>query len=486
MWTRVHRSPLAAGLVLTSLLACAAGVSGCLSSGRVAEMGDEEAKKVEASMGLVKDAKLVAYVNAVGKRLVALSELPEGAWSFEIVATPEPNAFALPGGQIYVSRGLLALVNSEDELAGVLGHEIGHVTANHTTKRLGASAATAPFAIATGLAGAAVAMVSPALGSVVGGAGEALSTGLVVAPFSRSQEHDADEIGQTLAAKAGYRPEALARFLHTLGRDEKLALGKERQQSIMDYHPMTPDRVVLVEERAPTLVVGATRPVAKSRADLLSQLDGIVVGEDPNEGVFHDNVFLHPTLDISIEFPVGWKTENTREAAGAVSLAEDAVSAVSVAAGESNLDELLKELKEADPRLAIERLEINGLPAARIEVSQRGRSVHLTLIEHGNHVYSMVGRTTDRLARQYRRLFEVVAGSFRSLSSGERGSIQESRLRVRTAQPGETPSDLSLRTGSSWNGDQIAVANARQSGEKFEGGELLKVAIPQPFTADRR
>ena len=486
MWNRSRRSPLAMGLLLTSLLASVAGISGCLTSSRVAEMGDEEAKKIEASMGLVKDAKLVAYVNAVGQRLVALSELPAGSWSFEIVATPEPNAFALPGGHIYVSRGLLALVNSEDELAGVLGHEIGHVTADHTTKRLGASAAMAPLAIATGLAGAAVGIVSPALGNIVGGTGQALSTGLVIAPFSRSQENDADEIGQALAARAGYEPSALASFLHTLGREEKLQLGKERQQTIMDRHPMTPDRVRRLDERAPSLTKGPAKPVAKGLADLFSRLEGLVVGEDPVEGVFQDNRFLHPTFDISVAFPSGWKTVNTPEAAGAVSSPEDAVSALSVASGDSSLDELLKELAEADPNLVFRRLEINGLPAARVEVAQRGRSVHLTLIAHGGHVYSLVGRTTERLAKGYQRVFEIVAGSFGSLSSSDRNSIQESRLRVRRAEPGETPSGVSQRTGSTWNGGWLAVANAKQPGEKLAGGALLKVAIPQPFEAGNR
>ena len=348
MWNRTHRRRTTRALALAGLLTT---LTSCITQSRVDEMGDEEAKKVEQMLGLVKQAKLVAYVDAVGRRLVAVSELPNDEWSFQIVATAEPNAFALPGGHIYVSRGLLALVNSEDELAGVLGHEIGHVTARHTTKRIGAAAVTAPFAIASGIAGAALGIVSPALGNAVGSTGQLLATGLVVAPFSRSQEDEADEIGQSLATKAGYAPPALASFLRTLGREEKLASDKPRKQSILDYHPMTPDRVKKISQRATTLTQGASRPVARDRADLLSRLDGIVVGEDPIDGIFDDNFFLHPTFDLSIRFPAGWKTVNTPQAAGAVSPSEDAVSHLSVGSNDSTLEEILSELGEAAPNL---------------------------------------------------------------------------------------------------------------------------------------
>src|SRR5262249_48135167 len=162
-------------------------------------------------------------------------------------------------------------------------HEMGHVTARHSTKRMGAAIATAPLSIATGIAGAAVGIVSPSLGSVVAGTGEAISGGLVLAPFSREQEHEADELPQTLAAKAGYGPAALPRALETLDRDAALQSdGKEKPTShFFDSHPVTPDRVARTKERAGQLTRAAASPIAPSRAAFLAKLDGILVGDDP-------------------------------------------------------------------------------------------------------------------------------------------------------------------------------------------------------------
>ena len=147
-----HRSaalPVAAAFLAAALLF----VSGCLTPAREAKLGDEAARQIEQSMGLLPDAEVVAYVREVGERLAAVSARPQGPWRFEVADAPEPNAFALPGGYVYVTRGLLALVNSEDELAGVVGHEIGHVTARHSAKRINAALVTAPVNIATAPAG---------------------------------------------------------------------------------------------------------------------------------------------------------------------------------------------------------------------------------------------------------------------------------------------------------------------------------------------
>jgi predicted Zn-dependent protease len=162
MRNRSSSTPTLAAALALSLLAAA-----CISTQQEAQLGAEEALKVEQTMGLVRDVELVAYVTAIGSKLTAVSERPEGPWKFMIADAAEPNAFALPGGYVYVTRGLLALVNSEDELAGVIGHEIAHVTARHASKRMGAAVLTAPVSIATGLAGLAVSIVSPMLGNVV-------------------------------------------------------------------------------------------------------------------------------------------------------------------------------------------------------------------------------------------------------------------------------------------------------------------------------
>src|SRR5262249_14335668 len=163
---------------------------------------------------------------------------------------------------------------------GVIGHEIGHVTARHSVKRIGAAIATAPVTIATGLAGFAVGIVSPVLGSAVSGTGQLVTSGLVLAPYSREQEHDADELGQGLAAKAGYDAAGLSRFLHTLDRDLASASGADRAFHFLDSHPLTPDRVARTEARAKELERAPGQPITGSRDAFVAKLEGLVVGED--------------------------------------------------------------------------------------------------------------------------------------------------------------------------------------------------------------
>ena len=480
MTKRTNGRRALAALAATALLA-----QGCITSSQVAMMGDKEAAKVEQSMGLMREAKSVDYVVAIGEKLAAQSQLSDGPWTFQVVDTPEPNAFALPGGHVFVSRGLLALVNSEDELAGVIGHEIGHVTARHSEKRIRATLATAPVAIATGIGGAAASIVSPKIGNIVAGSGQLFMAG-VIAPFSRSQENDADEIGQQLAAKTGYDPSGISTFLHTLDREVKLLLGKEREHSFLDTHPMTPERVSKTEVNARTLVRAAGHPIARDHADFLSRLEGIVVGEDPAQGIFEEQVFLHPELDLAITFPKDWKTLNTASAVGAVSPSEHAVVSLRVAESDAKLTTVIKQLQAEQKGLAFERFEIRGLPSANTLLTEKNQIMDITLIEYNGDVYAVTGQAGGDGAAQYIKSFDVTARSFRALRSSERKSLKESRLRVRTARSGEKPDGIVERTGSTSSPEALAVSNGIEVDTVLREGQLLKVAIPQVYTPRKR
>lgn len=471
------RNPTLAAALALALLAAA-----CISTQHEDQLGAEEALKVEQTMGLVRDVELVAYVTAIGSKLAAVSTRPEGPWKFMVADAAEPNAFALPGGYVYVTRGLLALVNSEDELAGVIGHEIAHVTARHASKRMGAAVITAPVAIATGLAGIAVSIVSPMLGNVVAGTGQVLTGGLVIAPFSREQEHQADEIGQGLAAAAGYDPIGIATFLHTLDREIKLVSEDERAFHFLDSHPMTPNRVDNTTARARTLTRAPGKPVASTRVAFLGRLEGIVVGDDPAQGLFDENKFLHPELDLAIEFPVGWETVNTAAAVGAVNPEKDALVALRVAANDTTLDDLVKQIEQEQSGVSFERFEVRGLPAARTRMTGRGQTVVVTLIGYRGDVYGIVGESTEKSAANYAKVFDATVTSFRALRRGERNAIRESRLRVREARAGETSAALAQRTASTWSAEQLAVANGVEFGAAFGSGQPIKVALPQAYT----
>jgi len=457
-------------------------LAGCFTPGGEQQLGDDEAKKVEREMGLLREPALEGYVRALGEKLAAVSERPEGPWQFEVVDQPEPNAFALPGGHVYVTRGLLSLMNSEDELAGVLGHEIAHVTARHSTKRMGAAVLTAPVTIAAGIAGSALGIVSPLLGSIVAGTGQVITGGLVLAPYSREQEHEADELGQSLAARVGSDPAGLARFLRTLDRDLALLHGDQRTFHFLDSHPLTPDRVARSEERARELTPAPASPITSGRGAFLARLEGIVVGEDPAGGVFADRRFLHPELDFALDFPAGWQTQNTNAAVGAVSPEKDAVVALRLAASDSSLDKVLEKAAAEQSDVKFKRFELGELHAARASLSGRGQVAEITLIEQGRNVYGVVGQSAQSVAKKYARALRATADSFRPLRASERRSIRELRLRVRAARAGETPVEIAKRTGSSWDAEHVAVANEVAVGDRFDAGWAVKLAVPQAYT----
>jgi predicted Zn-dependent protease len=198
------------------------------------ELGAENAKQVEEQMGLVDDPKLVSYIESIGQRLAKHSPYQDVTYQFQVVDMEEPNAFALPGGYVYVSRGLLVLVNAEDELAGVIGHEIGHVATRHSVQRL---TRAAPIGLVTGVTSAAVGIVSSSLANAVSGTGTLLNSAILAA-YSREQENDADAIGQLLAIKAGWNPEGITHFLSPV-QERRLVCHQFRRLS----HLVCPERL---------------------------------------------------------------------------------------------------------------------------------------------------------------------------------------------------------------------------------------------------
>src|SRR6266446_3514127 len=223
-----------------------------MSAAEERRIGAEQAAEVARAIGLVDDPRLGPYVQEVGQRVAARSPRRDVRYTFAVVDMAEPNAFALPGGEVFVSRGLLVLVNSEDELAGVLGHEIGHVAARHAARRV---TRAAPLAVVTALGAGITGLVSPLVGGLLGGVGD-LANSALLAPYSRDQEREADRVGQELVAGAGYDPAALSTFLHTLEREEALHRDQARAWSFFATHPPTPERVATTAREAANLTRG--------------------------------------------------------------------------------------------------------------------------------------------------------------------------------------------------------------------------------------
>ena len=384
--------------------------------------------------------------------------------------------------------GLLALSNSEDELAGVVGHEIGHVAARHSVRRMSAAA---PFALVAGITGGAVGLVSDSLGDAVG-AIPSLAGKAFLAPYSRQQEREADDVGVDIMAKAGWDPSGLSTFLQTLQREDELRLGQSRQQDFFDSHPATPERIENTAAYAKKVVRAVSRPIAADRAAFLGKIDGLVIGPHPAEGVFIEGLFLQPDLDFAFRFPPGWKTHNARQAVLAAKEDKSAIIFIQAAAKGNDPMVVPRALdKKAEGKILekVERFTVGDLPAARIQTESETKQgpviVEITWVAYKGLVYQITGVLSKDQFGQSHRLLRSTIQSFRPMTASEHASMTITKLRIATAEDGETLQKLLVRTGSTWSGDQAAVANSLQMNSHLQAGQLVKIARREPYGQSR-
>ncbi|HVP27661.1 MAG TPA: M48 family metalloprotease [Myxococcota bacterium] len=457
-----------------------------MSPAREAAVGREAAEQVQSEMGLVDDPSLQAYVDRVGQRLAAFSPRKDTPYDFHVVELEEPNAFALPGGHVYVSRGLLALVNSEDELANVMGHEVGHVAARHAAQRetrsTGVGILSALGTIAAGiLAGGEAAQAVGQLSQVAGGG--------LIASYSRDQEREADAIGQQIASAAGYDPAAMASFLDTLERWTRLESGGPRRPGFLDSHPATPERVAATASRAETLHAGPAAPVAPTRVAFLGELEGLRVGPNVEEGVVEETLFLHPGMDLSLRFPAGWRVENQRHAVVAGAPEGDALLGVELlgpgtdaraAASAFVQRNGLRPAQAASFRTA----EADGFYVAAPVATEGGQVAGwIGFVPHGGQIFRVTGLASLQTWRSRFPRFQSTAESLGPLSREERARLRDRRLRVATAQGGDTLGTLSSREGNVWRLQETAVANALSPDVRLVAGQPVKIVVAHALPA---
>jgi len=443
------------------------------------QAGRREAEEVERTIGLVREAGVVQYVEAIGARLARTSGRPDIAWNWAVADDPDANAFALPGGWVYVTRGLLVLTNREDELAGVVAHEMAHVMERHAARRV---AAATPVAVLFGVPSALLGLASRSLGGIVGDAGRVVS-GLTLAPYSREQELEADRVGVALIARAGWDPHALAEAINTLERAAALA-GATTRSSFFATHPAAPQRVANIDGLARSVSVAEATPIVSGRAELLNRLDGLVIGNSAAHGIFVGRVFLHADLDVAIETPVDWTTANGPEAAGAVSPDESAVLVLQVVGhGDDPVAGARADgLTEAHVK-ALRRLRIAQQPAAALSASTRGGAqVTLTWIAHRARIFRVTAVCRREDCARYSAELERATMTFRPLRAEDHARITESRLRIRPAKAGERIAQVLARSGGvTWSPAQAAVANGVATERPLERDWPVKVAVIERY-----
>jgi predicted Zn-dependent protease len=424
--------------------------------------GQEAERQAIAELGLLQDDALQAYVREVGARLAANTRSSAFDYRFQVVDAWTPNAFALPGGAIFVSRGLLALTNSEDELANVLAHEIVHVANRHAAAQQFVVSAT-PFAFGWW------------------GAGQ-------IAAYARDQEREADAGGQRLAAGAGYDPAAMASLLRGLEQEERLQLGASRLPSFLQHHPANTERMASTFARGAELGAPAG---PHDPAGHLRRLAGLVVDDNPAEGVFVGSRFVHPDLGFALSFPEGWTLVNTTRMVAAFSpqrMARFALEGAGpgddprIAAGRFLATEARTLGAEI---LAAQSLEIAGRPAyevrGQIMTPNGAMAGQLTWIAHEGSIYRLSAAAPSAVADRYFGRARSMARSFRTITPEERAAIQVQRLRVVPALPGEDLAALSRRTGNAWDPARTAVLNGLLPDARLDGARLVKIVVSEPY-----
>ena len=469
--------------LLASLSALACVVGNQAPAPESARAGNAAAQ-VEAQLGLVR-TPVARYVANVGGRLAERSPRRDVRFEFHVLDVPEPNAFALAGGNIYVSRGLVALLNSEDELANVIAHEVGHVAAQHHAKSARRRLAVLPVNIVVGLGAMATSIVSPMLGEAVSALGTA-PTQLALATYSRGQEREADEIGQGLAAAAGWDPAAMAAVMTTLAREEELSGRDPAKESFFASHPTSPDRAAVTARYAAALSRGSGAPIAAGRRAFLERLVGLDVGPSASSGVFVGARFLHPELEFALALPDGWTHQNTPRAVGAVSPDGSSAVLLTLSAEDGALEagRVMAAAKRVDFEAGPETVRVGGLRAARALAHAGAGGDRVTILLHwvelGGNVFQIAGLApAARFARERASLARS-AESFRPLSATERGQILQSRLRLIEAAAGETFAQIVRRTGSTWSAEEMSTANGLTAAA-VPARRAVKVALPEPY-----
>lgn len=452
------------------------------SAARDIKHGAEVAQLVEQQIGLYSMPEAEAYIREVGGRLVAAANDARWNFSFHIVDQFEPNAFSIPGGGVYVSRGLLALVDREDELAGVLAHEIAHVTRRHSARQQREGIIPGLLSVPSRIVGG---VVSEDLGALINAPVD-LVGGAWLSQYSRRQEIEADEVGLATAAKAGYDPAALGDILARLDRDLASQTGQERSFSIFDSHPMTETRLKDIRQRAARLTPAARSGVAPDPVLLWKKLDGMWWGQNPEAGVFHQNQFLHPSLGFTITFPSGWKHRNTPRFVLSTHPRQEALLMLAVEERELDLqaagEKLVRQMRGTaglSPASAL-KTSIGQFPAYVVTYQQHSGltavSLRFAWVAMAGKTYQLIGRAPENDQEALRS----AAFTLRPLTDLERATITGKRLRMVTARSGERLVDLGARSGNVWSPAYTALVNALDTEQVLRDGQWVKIARTEP------
>jgi predicted Zn-dependent protease len=437
----------------------------------------EHPKLVKAFGGKYRDASLTNYLDGLGALLQSTSEQRTPPFTFTLLDSPVINAFAVPGGYVYITRGLMALANDEAELAGVVAHEIGHVTARHTAERVSRGM----------LANLGAALLGAVIGQPMVSDAAQLAAGAYIQGYSRDQEFEADQLGVRYLTRAGFDPQAMASFLGDMGAEHQLALkiagkeGRDAAGGLFSSHPRTADRV---EKAAARARAGAGTSLARDRDIYLNQIDGMVYGDSPEQGFIRGREFDHAGLKFRFTAPPGFRLQNSEAAvfgehSGGALLRFDGGQPKDAS---QSMETYLTREWAANLRFSdVESITINGMEAATgsgtISGDQGQRDVRLVAIRFAaDQVFRFLFITPPDQTARFSEDFRRTTFSFSRLSDAEADALKPRRVRIVSVESGDTPETMAGRMAfDDFQLERFRVLNGLKPGQGLAPGQRVKI-----------
>jgi predicted Zn-dependent protease len=467
-----------AGLLTHCLLAAACAINPAtgkrqfvlISESQEIQLGLENDKAIVSEMGLYDDDAMQAYIQELGQKLAARSERPDLNWTFRVIDDAVVNAFAVPGGYIYITRGILAHMNNEAELVSVVGHEIGHVTARHSVSQM-SKAQLANFGLTAG------AILAPEQAARFGELAQT-GLGLVFLKYGRDDERQADDLGLRYMVVGGYDPRSMADMFEMLDQVGESS-GRGSVPGWMSTHPAPENR----RERAESKIAGMNRDFSGwsvEREGFLSRIDGMTFGDDPRQGYFKDNEFFHPEMRFRMDFPPGWKLLNLRQAVLAQSPEKDAILQLTLASSETP-DAALSEFfsQEGMRRTGPSMGSISGMPTAgdgfSIETEQGVLQGRIGFVSHGGRVFRLLGHSAQYRWSNYEPAVRRALASFDKLTDQRALAVKPQRLKMVRADASMTLEEFVTRHDASAPTETIALINRLDADARVEPGVTYKL-----------
>ena len=431
-------------------------------------MGKKSADDVAATVGLYPDSAVQRYVSALGASLAARTERPGLPWQFAVVDDPAVNAFALPGGYVFVTRGLLTHLSSEAELATVIGHEAGHVAAKHSVHQM-SEAELATLGLGLGMA---LSKDIAKYGNVA-----AAGLGILFLKFSRDDESQADQLGFKYALADSFDVRWMVPVFVMLDGVGKLS-GGSKLPEWQSTHPDPQNRVAATKARLAALTVDlSTYKLGQAR--YLRLIDGMVYGEDPRQGYFEGTLFVHPALKFGFQFPVGWKTQNRADAVLGMSAAQDALielRLVSGATAEASQKFLSQQGVQSE---APTHTTIHGLPAmvtvfSAQDANQAAVQGYVAFIEYDGATYQILSYTTAAKFSSYAWAFQRSLGSFEPITDAAVLKTQPVRVHVERIPRAMTLKEFNTSSPSTISLRELALINGLEVGATLQPAQLVK------------